>query len=219
MYFRIYNSIDKKVIGSASNQAIHAKIEIHVDHPNFFNQHLWKKVENPDLIVCPKPILEKKAKLTDLISYPGLAGTLLISNKLKTILSRSGHPGVQYFPTSVIANNSEVSDYWVVNPFEFDYGCIDMINSTITRKDYETNLSEHIVPDLIELITLCKTLIFPKSISIDPLFLNEDCNKDFIIMQRVYGGIGFYVSEKIKKEIEDTGCTGIVFTKPEEKYP
>ncbi len=219
MHFRIYNSIDKKVIGTASDQAIHAKIDIHVDHPNFFKQHLWKKVENVDHIVCPKPILEKKAKLTDLISYPGLAGTLLISNKFKTILSKSNHTGLQYLPTSVIANNCEVSGYWIVNPFEFDYACIDMLNSKITRKDYETNLSEQIVPDRTELIELCKTLIFPKSISIDPLFLDEDCNKDFIIMQKVYGGIGFYVSEKIKKEIEDAGCTGIVFTKPEEKYP
>lgn len=38
-------------------------------------------------------------------------------------------------------------------------------------------------------------------------------------MKRVYGGVGFYVSEKVKKQIEEAGCTGFFFSNPEEKYP
>lgn len=134
MFFRIFNSIDRKIIGKVSDQTIHARIDIHVDHPNFFSHHLWKKVENTNSIVCPKPILEKNAKLTDLVTYPGLSGTLLISTKLKNILLQYEHSGIQLFPTSIIVENNEVTGYWIANPFQFDYDCIDLVNSRITLK-------------------------------------------------------------------------------------
>jgi hypothetical protein len=33
------------------------------------------------------------------------------------------------------------------------------------------------------------------------------------------GGVGFFVSEKLKNEIENAGCTGMVFTSPNDVYP
>jgi hypothetical protein len=41
----------------------------------------------------------------------------------------------------------------------------------------------------------------------------------FSIAGMIYGGYGFFVSGKVKDEIQNTGCTGIVFKEPNEKYP
>ncbi|MFN3666639.1 MAG: imm11 family protein [Sediminibacterium sp.] len=216
MYFRISKSLDRKIIGSASDQAIHAKIDIHIDHPNYFTHHLLKKVENVEDIVCPKPILEKNAKLTDLITYPGIGGSILVSNKLKKILYACNHSGIQYFPTSLIADNTEMPDYWIVNPYQFDYDCIDLTKTRLTIKNFENHSSEiKTLSDKNELIRLIEDYRFPILATLDPFYLKEDSKIDLIIMRNVYSAIGFYVSEKLKKEIEDGGCTGIVFIKPE----
>ena len=38
------------------------------------------------------------------------------------------------------------------------------------------------------------------------------------MLKYVNGGIGYYVSEKLKQEIEDAGCTGIEFQPVELSY-
>lgn len=220
MFYRIARSFDPKIIGRASNQTVHAKIDIHVDHPNYLIHHLQRKVDKTENIVCPKPILEKSAKLTDLITYPGIGGNLLISNKLKEILYACKHPGIQYFPTSVIVNGIEKTDYWIGNPYQFDYDCIDLSKTSIIIKNFETQSSEiKILSKKDELVALIEASRFPILVTLDPLYLIESCKTDLILMRNVNSAVGFYVSEKIKLQIEEAGCTGIVFTKPEEKYP
>jgi len=220
MFYRIARSFDPKIIGRASDQTVHAKIDIHVDHPNYFTHHLLKKAEHIQDIVCPKPILEKNAKLTDLITYSGIGGSLLISNKLKQILYACNHTGIQYFPTSVIVNNCENPDYWIANPYQFDYDCVDLTQSRLTIKNFEDHSSQSKqLPEKDKLQPLIEDTRFPILVTFDPIYLKEGCKTDLVVMRNVYSAIGFYVSEKIKQEIEDSGCTGVVFIKPEERYP
>jgi hypothetical protein len=42
---------------------------------------------------------------------------------------------------------------------------------------------------------------------------------DFFILNYIEGGVGYFVSESLKIEIEKKGCSGIVFTEPNERYP
>jgi len=42
--------------------------------------------------------------------------------------------------------------------------------------------------------------------------------EDFFALRYVSGGAGYYVSEKLKKEIETAGCTGIEFQPSELRY-
>lgn len=219
MFYRISHSLDPKVIGSANCQTVHARIDGHVDHPSYLSHYFLKKAEKDDIVVCPKPILEKKAKLTDIITYPGLAWDLLISDPLKKLLYAAGHRGVQFFPTSVIVDKKEIEGFWIMNPYEFDYDCIDLNRSIFTFTNEEKDKKKISINNTQELIDLIDTLRYPKSIMIEPLFLKENCTKDLLVIRGVYGGISFYVSEKLKREIENTGCTGIVFSKPEERYP
>jgi len=46
----------------------------------------------------------------------------------------------------------------------------------------------------------------------------KDVKEDFFMLKNVEGGAGFFVSEKLKKEIEDVGCTGIEFQPSELSY-
>ena len=41
--------------------------------------------------------------------------------------------------------------------------------------------------------------------------LQKNIEQDLILLIKVYGGISYYVSEKLKAEIEEAGCTGIEF--------
>ena len=47
--------------------------------------------------------------------------------------------------------------------------------------------------------------------SVNNIYLNDNINEDFFMLRYVEGGVKYIVSEKLKKEIEDAGCTGIEF--------
>lgn len=221
MYYRIHYSLDPKETGNPAAQSIFERNDIYVEHPLHFNQFHLKKANDIQAVVTPKPILEKKAKRTDLVST-GFGGgvRLTISNKLKKILDKPQHPGIQFFLTSIIEGDIEIPDYWITNPFAFDYDSIDFEKSSFSIRGLGgVKISEIKVKDLTHFLSLISTLIAPEGIFIDTLYITPETKKDLLIVRWVYGGIGYYVSERLKKEIEDAGCTGIVFTKPEEQYP
>ena len=52
-------------------------------------------------------------------------------------------------------------------------------------------------------------------VTINSIFLNERVNEDFFLLKN---GVKYIVSEKLKQEIEDAGCTGIEFQPVEMSY-
>jgi hypothetical protein len=49
---------------------------------------------------------------------------------------------------------------------------------------------------------------------IENIVLRSDIFVDFFVLSPVYGGIGYFVSEDLKIEMEKLGCTRIVFKEP-----
>lgn len=55
-------------------------------------------------------------------------------------------------------------------------------------------------------------------VTIDNILLKDDIKDDFFILRHVEGGIKYIVSENLKQEIEEEGCSGIEFRPIELSY-
>jgi len=218
MYYRLHQSLDKKLLG-VFPQTIFAQFGVPMDHPDNLFSHYAKKVADPDTVIVPQPVLEKNAKHTDLITNLYAAGRLIISDLLKKILDKTGSAGLQFFPTNLIDKSSTVPGYWIVTTFAYDYGAIDFSASRFSIHELGANRISIEIANANEFLSIVNQTAYPKGISIDTLFFLPDLKADLLLLRYVYGGVGYFVSEKLKKEIEDAGCTGIVFTKPEERHP
>lgn len=220
MYYFIQESMNKKTVGKFF-QAVNAVHNCHVwDEPKFIGHINFEKVDFKP--ITSNAILERKAKLTDLISCPsiGFSLKLLVSGKFKEILEKNRKNGMQFFKAPIIQNNVMIEDYWILNFYEFNNEYIDFSNSKIsyTRKadDYKTTyntIKEYIKLESFEQFEVKRLEAINKeeSLSIEKLnLLNENINEDFFMIRYSSSGI-YIVSEKLKQEIEDAGCTGIEF--------
>lgn len=215
-YYIINNSLNLEIIGNYP-QSINAKNNCHVwDEPRFIEHHELAPI-NFDPIVS-NAILHKKSKLTDLISVVGMGFTrkLLLSNKLKEILEKKNNEfQVQFFQSPIIYKDDLISNYWIANSAKSYSKFIDIKKSTLLirkRKEeggtYLENIYFESFNDFISYIIkneLEGKIFFSK------ICMNSNFKNDFFALNYVEGGIKFLVSEKLKNEIENVGCTGIEF--------
>ncbi len=212
MFYKIRSSVDRKVIGTYP-QATSANHRVRVDHPQHSNTIYLKKVK-PEDVITPSPILEKKAILTDLMvgSVAGISWKLMISDKFKQLLESAHNPGVQFFPMSVIYKGIELKNYWMANPFAFDNQFINYPKSkTVVVGFGGIFLKEIEIHDFEEYSRLVKSNSGDEAVTIKEVVLNKGISQDLLILYNIPGAVGYYVSEKLKYEIEEAGCTGIEF--------
>jgi hypothetical protein len=192
-----------------------ADYPVPIDHPNFLgNSHFFLKEVDINVVISAKPILKRGAKRTDLLNGTvyGAMGKLLISSKLKGLLEKANHKSVQYIQTSITHKEENFPSYWFTNPFDFNNELINFRNSTIEIEGVGgIKLRDISINNFEEYTSIANSLVMPERLSIKKLVLQNNIQQDLILLIKVYGGIGYYVSEKLKQEIEATGCTGIVF--------
>lgn len=212
-YFKVNFSIGKDV-GSVMPQANESSTV--VSEINTINNSWLSKI-NESNIDFPSMILRKRAKKTDLISvsYLGYSSRLLISDKLKLILEKYQNENVQFFKTRIIYKDVEDSNYWVVHPYRVDYDFVDYSKSIINKQNIlSTDPKEYVnidsKEDFIKQRTHHGTDGKIWGFTIEKIVFKDKIT-DFFILDGVSSGIGYYVSEKLKNEIEEAGCTGIEF--------
>jgi hypothetical protein len=191
-----------------------------IDNPKFLNNIYFKEVDFDPIV--PIPILHKKAKITDLISNVNAGGNLhlIISEKLKNIIEKYRTKGLQFFKTSVIKENIEYDDYFSINIYESNMEFIDFVKSNINvRVRKKGGGTESIKIQVNSLEEFLSIVDFHKEkmelVTIDNIFLNNQVNKDFFMLKN---RVNIIVSEKLKQEIEDAGCTGLEFQPIELSY-
>lgn len=183
---------------------------------------LFKKVDDVNRVITPKPIIAKGAKLTDLISGAAIGSgmQLMISGKLKDLLYKYNQTDLQYFPMTVIYKQIELKGYWITNPYHFKMEVINFKDSIIeVYGQGNIKIRDVQINDLEDFDMARKKIKLPHGLGIKTLVLKENIPYDFFVLSWVQGGVDYFVSERLKYEIEDAGCTGMVFTKPEERYP
>ena len=227
-YFKIYESADEKVIGM-SPQISNAIYPTTFDSSNTLAMLSFSKANS--FTEIPKGTLNKKAHLSDLMSVSFFSGQLFISHKFYNILKIPPGKGVEFLKTSLIKGHEEFKDYWIVNPYLTDYSFIDCSKCEFVFTDSMGKIEfERVVfdssKDFIEAHLRNREeapiIGYPKfrPLVIKRIAFKDDSEFDFFSVLGVKpSGIGYYVSERLKKEIEKQGCTGIVFKEPNEIYP
>ncbi|WBX96183.1 imm11 family protein [Chryseobacterium gambrini] len=165
----------------------------------------------------------KKASLTDLIEIwnVGFNLNLLLSGKLKNIIEKYiDKKKGEFINCPIIKDGIEYTDYWLFNGYNFNQEYIDFQNSLIKYEkqadDFETSyntkmifLSVNSLEEFEKYVDVAKEKA--EIITIEKLTLKENSIPDeFFMLRYVFSGI-YFISEKLKKEIEDAGCTGIEF--------
>ncbi len=191
-----------------------------VDNDPLFIDNLYFKEIKVKLIVA-NPVLYVKSKLTDLIYvwHSGFTFVKLMSGKLKTILENNRNSGLQFIQCSIFKDGLEHQDYWIMNMFEFNHEYIDIANSKVYYEKHSDDFNISYKTDKIllnldnfsefmEYVEIAK--VKTEMIVIENLKLINDIKDDFFRLRYVSGKM-YIISEKLKKEIEDAGCTGIEF--------
>ncbi|RWW98775.1 imm11 family protein [Flavobacterium cerinum] len=223
-YFCLTESLDTKIIGKYV-QAEKAEYHCSVwDEPRFIEHTQFEKIHFEPIIA--NAILYPKAKITDLISVVSMGFTLklLISGKLKSILENYRKTGLQFFKSDIIHKGNFISDYWILNAYEIDMQFIDYKRSEIVSRKRKSEGGTFLVTEDIntfEEFNRKQNEIKdsdPGSMFIKKIHLIENIDQDFFILLHVEGAVKYVVSEKLKNEIEEAGCTGIEFQPSELSY-
>ena len=212
MFYRIEPSLDEKVTGIDDVQASSAIYPINIWDPIYINQ--WGHTLIPDYVVLPIPKIKTKAKLTDLMSvyFTGSSYRLTISSRLKEILEKNGHGNIQFIPITIYYKKKYLSDYWLTNILSFDNEkVINYSQSLIFECHFTTEINMITIKDYKDFKQNEIKLEWPNNLFIEKVVFKSNVEQDFCTVERVSGGAGYFVSEKLKQEIESAGCTGIEF--------
>lgn len=214
MYYKITYNLSESVIGTKTLEHTNGAIyPIDIWDPLFINQWNFKKV--PQNVVTAIPKLRSNAKLTDLISanYFGSAFRLTISTKLKNILEKYSKKNIEFIPIKMIQKQKEIEGYWITNIIECTNP--DVINFSECQIKYwmVKNDQEIMVNNYHEFLTAKEKLVEgDSSLFIYKLVLKQTAQDDLIILSSIKGGgVGYYISQNVKDEIQSLGCTGIDF--------
>lgn len=231
-YYKIHFTLSTRIRGN-SNYIKDYKFKIppvpgqvYWEVPKFVGNIYNEKIDfDPYLLDIE---LFANAKLNDLIMEGGpVSGNLIMSGKLKAILEKYRETGLQFFNINIIKRNEFFTDYWLLNMYEFNHDYIDFERSLIIyekhSKDYKTTYNIDKVylqfKNFDEFkIKFNSAIEKNETIYIEKLILKEELiTEDFFMLKHVFGGNRF-VSEKLKQEIEQAGCTGIEFQPSELSY-
>ena len=210
MFYRIEPTLDETITGIDDAQSSSAIYPINIWDPIYINQ--WGHTLIPDYVVLPIPKIKTKAKLTDLMSvyFTGSSYRLTISSRLKAILEKNGHGNIQFIPITIYYKKKYLSDYWLTNILSFDNeNGVNYKHSLIFERNGENKIIT--INNFEDFIKKQNELIWPNNLFIEKLVFNKIIDEEVCTIERVRGGAGYFVSEKLKQEIESAGCTGIEF--------
>jgi hypothetical protein len=210
MFYRIEPGLDEKVTGIDDVQSSSAIYPINIWDPIYINQ--WGHTLIPDYVVLPIPKIKTKAKLTDLMSvyFTGSSYRLTISSRLKEILEKNVHGNIQFIPITIYYKKKYLSDYWLTNILSFDNeNGVNYKHSLIFERNGENKIIT--INNFEDFRKKQNELIWPNNLFIEKLVFNKIIDEEVCTIERVRGGAGYFVSEKLKQEIELAGCTGIEF--------
>jgi len=213
MYYCITHSMNTRIVGNFFQSENIAHNYENIENPKLLNNIYLEKIDFEPIV--PIPILHKKAKFTDLLSCVNAtsAGQLIISEKLKNIIEKNRRNGLQFFKTSVVKDNIVNGNYFSMNMYQSSIDYIDFTKSKVSvrirKKEGGTELVSIDVSTLDEFLNVVN---YHKEkmeiVKIDNIYLNNNVSEDFFQLDY---SVKHVVSEKLKQEIEDAGCTGIEF--------
>jgi hypothetical protein len=216
-YYTIKHSLKYKEIGIFP-QATTANYLVNIKSPEYLsNQNIPSLL--PTNVSIPEPILQKKAKVTDLIYAVPISIRLVVSDKLKHIVIESleniGIQTMQFLPMNIISKEEKIP-YWLFNVYKYKMENVNFSNSEIWLEGMGGVAIEKLsLKTLEEYLKVKEQIKLPQRLYIRKVSLVKDVKDIFFCLTNVYGGVGYFVSEILKAKIEEAGCTGIEFEEVE----
>jgi hypothetical protein len=226
-YFKIKHSLDLTVIG-AFPQVSEGVYPGNFDSPAALGSIMYRKT--PANVEVPKGKLQPKAKFTDFMSV-FLIYKLLVSTKLKSIITQHQSFGYEWFPAVLIKKKVEYDNYWFGHPYQAYTEALDLQLSTFAYYDIMAKkvVQEHLTFNTaaeLDKAYIENNLAAPlKGLEHTPLLnnhivLKENLSIDFFFLRNIIKGHTTYcVSERLREKIEQEKCTGLVFMDLNAKYP
>ena len=227
-YWRLYNSAEKEV--GFVPQIIEPVFEGYYSDKNQLWNIFLKPIENTTVI--PKGHLQKRAKLTDLMSVGFAAGNLFVSDKLRIIIETFPKKGIQFADTEIITKNGECVKANIMHPYATDHSFLDIpqcefqVSNAMGNVVFETEKFNSFSDFRIKREAFIndsknyEDISFHKRISISKLAFKETTDFGICsVFDVTYGAVGFYVSQILKDEILKKICSGVIFREVNERYP
>ena len=205
-YYQLSHSTVIQEVGVTYPQSQTARESLPIDHP----QHLWQqKAGILKNVTLPEPVLHPDAKLSDLLSTTA-TWRLVISPRLKVILEKFIKEGQCQILEMKVHYLSKDYQYWMLNPLQFNMELIDFGTSEIWLCGAgNTKIRKLEVNNITDFEKNSHTFLMPERVSITAISFAPDITADFIQLRNAPGM--YYVSETLRNELIQEGCTGISF--------
>lgn len=209
-YYRLKYATQESEVGSTFPQSHTSRSTVHVDDPRYIGKQDLGKL--PSNVVFPEPVLHPDARLTDLISAISIGAQLLISPLLKSVLERYvASDDSEFFPVTIHFFNESLR-YFALNPVRFNMDQLNYADSKVWLETVgNTKVRQVSLKSFKEFLVFKESLVLPERPFIESVSFTEESTRDFLQLRHVSGGVGYFVSQKLKDEIEKAGCTGIKF--------
>jgi hypothetical protein len=133
-----------------------------------------------------------------------------MSPKLKVILEKFIKEGQCQFLEMKVHHFSEVYQYWMLNPLQFNMELIDFGTSEIWLCGAgNTKIRTLEVNNITDFEKNSHSFSMPERVSITSISFVPDITADFIQLRNAPSM--YYVSETLRNELIQEGCTGISF--------
>jgi hypothetical protein len=201
-----------------------------INDENYLSNWMYRKIGRP--VSIPQPILRRGAKLTQCLSttFVGMESKLLITAPAQALRATMRCYGVQFLPTTLHSEKWGNQPAFFVHPHAFGYVFIN------TQRSVFAYYSTAIPPKPVHPVQFKDTKTLETAyqqnweeallsadgyqpLYISHLVLQEDIDTDFFALRSVpYGGLAFYVSERLREAMEKAGNTGIQFMGLNEQF-
>jgi hypothetical protein len=181
-------------------------------------------VEKNQFYVPPLKLKGKSSIITNML--PSLAGgfgmSVIADYKLKNIIEKSNYYKMRFTKTVLKDLEDNELPYWFISAEEGFYDAIDFKNSIFFDK--KNHMFDEAKWEKLSFEGKDEFLQYEKEndtiIYIDFICLIENVNSDFFAIQFVNNNtIVFFISEKLKGEIEKENMTGMQFLELNERWP
>jgi hypothetical protein len=215
-YFAIQTCLNEKLLGKypqVKGFIHHCNVE---EEANFIDKFIFEKIKIQPIL--SNVVLHSMAKQTDFIDVFGDVGFnfgYLISDKFKQILGEFNCYGFQLFTTYIIQQDKNFYNYWQTNIYDFPFQFVDFKKTNFTLKDRDLN--RNVIMNIInfenidEFNLFVSNIRYPKMISFNDVFFNENMDLDFFSLRYIEGAHKGIVSERLKNELVRNEMSGIEF--------
>jgi hypothetical protein len=200
MYYSIENRTDKEVGNIFPQANCLTQSSAHLLTTNEFYTNFPKLVFE----------LEKKSKLTDLISQASISSIgLLVSAKLKEILIKHKLPKYKLYQSELKISNLSIDYFWVHFNFENFINFIDFENSIFYYTKFEMQVEQISIKDFNEYKMLKKENGIMWDVEIESIKLKDNLIDDFDLFNFYPFTRNIFISEKLKNDIVQNSISGI----------